>query len=471
MNTSNTNNIETKKVLFLVPDGVGVRNYLYSSLITQLKSKCSFTVWTTLSKDAIDEVATIHNTHFNYKHITLEKESFKTRFYRESARFARLKRTAALYDNPTVLQSNWNFRPKTRKRRLFQKLPQIVGQLVSGKYDSILSFEKRARNAWSRQVIDFYKKALLEERPDVLFITHQRVYALMPICLAAKELGIKVITCIYSWDNTPKASLGVWADTYVVWSSLMKEQLKDLYPEIPQTNVVITGSPQFEFYANNGLQESREHFAKQYNLDINKRWVCFSGDDIKTSPYDPAYLEDVAQAAMKLDHDVHIVFRKCPVDYSNRYDEVLEKYGDIITAIDPIWVSNTDNWGAVFPKKEDISLLVNVVKHCDLVLNLGSTMAHDFAVYNKPCLYYKYDPVTNKDWSVHKTYNYQHFRSMDGLEPVGWVENKEALISQIKKALEQPETVGPDRQEWMERIVRHPLSESSRLIAKQLLDI
>jgi hypothetical protein len=40
----------------------------------------------------------------------------------------------------------------------------------------------------------------------------------MPICIAAKELNIPVITAIYSWDNLPKARLAVQADKYIVWS-------------------------------------------------------------------------------------------------------------------------------------------------------------------------------------------------------------------------------------------------------------
>ena len=84
-----------------------------------------------------------------------------------------------------------------------------------------------------------------------------------------------------------------------------------------------------------------------------------------------------------------IIFRRCPVDFSTRYDSVLEKYKDTIIPIDPLWnVPNKDeNWGAFYAKREDVDMQVNLAFHCEFVVNLGSTMAHDFAMFNKPCFF------------------------------------------------------------------------------------
>ncbi|HAT63269.1 MAG TPA: UDP-glycosyltransferase, partial [Flavobacteriaceae bacterium] len=54
--------------------------------------------------------------------------------------------------------------------------------------------------------------------------------------------------------------------------------------------------PQFEFYydAKNIIQ--KKEFYNRYHLDENKKLICFSGDDIRTSPYDPEYLDHIASA-------------------------------------------------------------------------------------------------------------------------------------------------------------------------------
>jgi hypothetical protein len=291
----------------------------------------------------------------------------------------------------------------------------------------------------------------------------------MPICIAANELGIRVVSCIYSWDNIPKASIGVLADEYLVWSDLMKKEFQLLYPEIEEKNIIVTGTPQFEFYNDDSLKQNREVFAAHHNLDIDKKWICFSGDDVKTSPYDPTYLEDVASSIKHMELNAQILFRRCPVDFSGRYDKILLKYHDVIKVIDPVWVKHTDNWGAVFPKKEDVSLLVNMVHHCDLVLNLGSTMAHDFAIYDKPCLYFNYDPLIDKNRSVKDVYNFQHFKSMKDLDAVGWINSKNDIGVIIYKALKKPNEIGKERKKWLALIVNNPLGNASSLIAKHLI--
>ena len=454
------------KILFIVPDGVGIRNYLYSNLIAELKDN-EITILSTLPKEAFYQI----DADFKYQKLTFEKESFITRLFRETATFARLCYNAKTANNHSILK-NWNYHPKGFKLKVLNKFAEFVGKWVASNYQNIVRLEKIAQNNWSKSIVEFYKNQLKDLNPKAIFITHQRVASLMPICLAAKELNIPVISTIYSWDNLPKGRLAVRADKYVVWSDYMKAEMKQFYPEIPSENVLVTGTPQFEFYLEEDKIINRNEFANQYGLETNRKWICFSGDDVKTSPYDPEYLQDVAEAVSHIEANIRpqIIFRRCPVDFSTRYDEVLNQYKDIIVPIDPIWnVPNaTQNWGVYFPKKEDISLQVNLAFHCEAVVNLGSTMAHDFAMFNKPCFYYNYDPVADKNWSVKTIYNYQHFRSMEGLDAVGWLHSKESIQKELEKVIGNEKVEGKDRKLWLQRIVLHPVNQASKNIAQLL---
>src|SRR5690606_2409880 len=106
------------------------------------------------------------------------------------------------------------------------------------------------------------------------------------------------------------------------------------------------------------------------------KYICFSGDDITTSPNDPYYLEDLAQAIVNLNrkgYDLGIIFRRCPVDFSDRFDKVLNAYKNVISVIDPLWTKQGHNWQNIMPTPEDMGLLANISKYCILVVNVGSS--------------------------------------------------------------------------------------------------
>lgn len=460
------------KILFLVPDGVGVRNYLYSNIIANLIAEnVDVVIGSSLPKDAFIELESINDFELQYQKCDIYKENFISRILRESTTFARLLHNFNKVKNKTIL-TNWNYKPKSFKQTILLKTAQFIGKWASKKYSRILFFEEKGKACWNEKSVQEATDILAELKLNKIFITHQRVAGLMPYCIAAKRLGIEVISVIYSWDNLPKARLAIEADKYLVWSDYMKDEMQLYYPEIAPKKIIVTGTPQFEFYLQKERVLEREVFAEQYSLDVSKKWICFSGDDVKTSPYDPQYLEDLAGVVSQIREDKRpqILFRRCPVDFSGRYDAVIAKYSSVIKAIDPLWNTpqSGKNWGSVFPQYEDVNLQVNIAFHCELVINLGSTMAHDFAMFNKPCLYLNYDTVIDKDWSVKTIYNYQHFKSMNNLDAVGWLNSKEEIKNELEKALSQPELVGKDKEKWLEQIILLPVNQASKNIASQL---
>jgi hypothetical protein len=291
--------------------------------------------------------------------------------------------------------------------------------------------------------------------------------------LAAQDLGIPTATFIFSWDNLPKATMVVETDYYFVWSQHMKRELLFYYPNIEEAKVFITGTPQFESHFDKSKIVSREVFFRQHNLDLQKRYLCYSGDDITTSPDDHNYLEDVAKAVVQLNelgNHLGIIFRRCPVDFSPRYDAVLEKYRDVIVPISPRWEQFGKSWNAILPTAADLDLQMNTITYTDFVVNLGSSMVFDYAAYQKPCLYINYD-VRDKAlayWSVKKIYNYIHFRSMPSNGAVIWLNSAEEIQEKIQIALRDPSTVASEAQKWFEIIVHHPPELASKRIWNQI---
>ena len=146
----------------------------------------------------------------------------------------------------------------------------------------------------------------------------------------------------------------------------------------------------------------------------------------------------------------------------------MEKFKDLIIPIDPIWHTDSEAWVGYFSKLEDVDLQVNLAYHCEGVINLGSTMALDFATFDKPCLYLNYDTVQDPNWSTENIYNYHHFKSMGNLEAVGWINNKAEISEKINLLLNEKDKVGKDRKKWLEKIVLTPIEDNAKNIANSL---
>lgn len=317
------------------------------------------------------------------------------------------------------------------------------------------------------------REVLEQEQPDFVFCTNQRpVTAIAPLT-AAQDLGITTASFIFSWDNLPKATMVVEADHYFVWSEYMKKELLNYYPHIKANQVHITGTPQFEPHLNQSLRQSREVFFGEQGLELSKKYICFSGDDITTSPDDPQYLHDLAEAVQDLNskgEKMAIIFRRCPVDFSDRYDKVLEMHKDLIVQIAPKWEKAGEMWNTILPTKEDLELQVNTILHSEAVVNLGSSMVFDFAIFGKPCLYLNYEvpDKTKVEWSPEKVYKFVHFRSMPTGGEVFWLNSKEEIPSKLGEALKNSNDKTDKAVEWFHKINKKPADKATERIWEQI---
>ncbi len=423
---------KNNKIVLLFPDGVGIRNYLYSDVFKGMeKQLVLFHAFDAKTEQAVKDITSIENS------ISIPKysESLKEKFLRELICLARLKHNAKTVDNPTIL-TNWKSNHKGIFKTLFYKSIELASHLFTS-YERILKLEQ-----WYQKAIrntNFYKEVreiLVAIAPEKLFCSHQRGVQCAPIFAAAQDLGIETITVIYSWDNLPKARMALQANKYLVWSDYMKQELKLYYPEIKEQQIFVTGTPQFECYHQPENVIPKEVFYERYNLDIHKKIICYSGDDVLTCPDDPKYLDDLADELIKnnLDNKYQILLRRCPVDISGRFDKIISKYPDLIKQAPPLWnFEPNSSWTTIYPLPEDVKLLVSTAYYSDVVVNLGSTMAFDFGMFDKPCAYINYDQENkvNSNWSVKWIYQLQHFKSMVDKNSVIWINNKSEIKDKV----------------------------------------
>lgn len=447
--------MQNNKIFILLPDGIGLRNFAYTNFYEiGINKGFDITFWNNtpfqLSELGFKEIK-IHNARIHPITDFLKNAQIKI----ELSQNIKISKDS-VYKSYLFPQTNKNFKSIVKKT-----IVDLLFLLNNSK-KGLLKIKKNIALQERKTKLYFDSLATLKkEKPSVVFCTNQRATLAIASILAAQDLGIPTVSFIFSWDNLPKGTKIIYTDFYFVWSEYMKTELKYYYPNIKDEQIFITGTPQFESHFNKKILQSKEEFFVKYKLDSNKKYICFSGDDRTTSPNDPVYLSDTARAIRILNnkgYNLGIIFRRCPVDFSNRFDEVLEQYKDIITPLIPAWKKIGEGWNTVLSTKEDLVLQTNTIFHTELVINLGSSMVFDYVAHHKPCGFINYD-VKNKqhpNWSVKKIYSLIHFRSMPSKEAVFWINSPNEIAETIEKMLsDDSEKVIKNAQLWFEKINQH----------------
>ena len=453
-----------KKVFVFFPDGVGLRNF-------------AFTEFKNIGESMGFDITYWNNTIFSlkdnlgFKEVKIEDHSAHPLLpiYSRARKRAELNVSRDKFNDNVYPTYKFPFNYKGLKnsfKSLYAKW--LIGRYSSEKGVKIL----RAKiNKLERSTSKYkYCKAQLEtHKPDLVFCTTQRATQSISALLAAQDLGIPTVAFVYSWDNVPKAMQVVETDYYFVWSDLMKEQVLQYYPFVKAHQVFVTGTPQFEPHYDLSLKQSRADFFKAHNLDINKKYICYSGDDETTSPLDQYYLEDLANAVRSLNNkgeNLAIIYRKCPVDFTSRYDEVIAANRDIIKVLDTIWKQVGSQWNQVLPTPEDFKMLYNVCEHTEFVTNVCSSTVFDFVAHNKPCIYYNYEQPQLKKGirDIGQNYKYVHFRSMPSQEAAIFCTDKNDLEGLIKQILDGKLSNVETCKTWYQIVVGKTPIEASKTI-------
>ena len=450
-----------KKIFILLPDGIGLRNFAYTDFCKEGNTK-NFDVhfWNA----TIFDLKALHFNEIKLGKIKIHPltDILKNAKIQVGLNQFIKKENDIIYDT-----YRFPFASKSLKAKLKANLTKIVISYFNSGSQGIRKLDKWIQKLERRT--KYYQnclQTLKKEQPAFVFCTNQRIVGAIAPLLAAQDLGIPTGTFIFSWDNLPKSTLIVETDFYFVWSNYMKEEILHYYPNINPNQVIISGTPQFEPYFEKNNLIPKELFFKQYGLKTDRKYICYSGDDITTCPDDPQYLEDIAMAVEVLNekgYDLGIVFRRSPVDFSDRYDKILQKHQNTIVPLNPKWERIGEHWNTVCPLQEDSVLLTNTVANTEMVINLGSSMVFDYVTHQKPCCYINYDVRNKRDenWSVEKIYKFVHFRSMPDKNSVIWLNSKDEIASKIEVALSDSKMIVANAQKWFEIINQNPPEKAS----------
>lgn len=448
-----------KKILCVFVGFQSFENH-YASGFFDLNDTFNLSVWHGITTDALqklpNDIATHRLPEFDYD----GKIDF--------LRYLKAKSTLRYNDKTQSNKNHLLYRVAPGKQNLKKKLKFKTISLLSRFYASKKGIDKLEQNYYARTRKTSYYKACLaflqQEQPDALYCSHQVSSLSLAPVLAAQALGIPVISFIHSWDNLPKGNKMLKADQYMVWSGYMKEEFSKYYPdEVKGDNIHVTGTPQFFCYTNENYCIPKDLFFEAYQIPKNKSLLTFSGNFTSIGMDDPLYLKDLAQKVevfnQNNEQQYHVLLRANPADYNPEFVPIVQEYKHIITEVSGVWNEEQFPLPESYTVNRNLGVLYSTLYYSEAMFNIGSTMALDAILLDKPAFYFKYKQENgHPDFDIERLYNFVHFKCFDKHpEAVHSILSKDD-IDKLLTDFEHYKTVNQDeRNAWAEQLVKFPL--------------
>ena len=465
--------LKKSKILgIVITDGVGFRNYVMSDFL--LHASQNFEKVIVYSGLPVSAFSNIQFNNIEFNELDVFTENKITWFFRKWKEIAHLRRYSSYFGMKNNLENSF---PKNNSpRSLLIKLIFLTTKFLhSG--NSILFAEKvQFLSFANNSKYQSYKKLIAYQQPDLIFFTHQRPPYLAPFLSACINLKIETCSFIFSWDNLSSKGrmLGTF-DNFLVWSDLMKKEMLYFYPNVSPQNILVVGTPQFEPYVLPRFESSKLDFLLNFNLDENKKIICYSCADISIGQNDALIISTIAQAIIDghIDENTELLVRTSPAE-GDRFVDVRKQYPNIKWNI-PKWIltrsDHAESWSQRIPAFEDIKDLRAILSYSDLNVNMCSTMSLDFMLFDKPVINTVFGNEKNGLFDDQKFLNYDHFKKVVESGSVQIAKNKLDLIAQINATLKNPEQQKSQRKAMIELQISKPLYGTSERIATTLLHI
>jgi len=453
---------KTKRLGLVITDGVGYRNFVLSSFLTEAaKEFTEIIIFSGLPGSAFEHV----NSSIAVVELPVFKEQKHHWFFRKLKEVAHLQKHRK---NPGIADNLC----MNRKTGLSPNaiLTQIIYGITSIFHSekAILKYEKWQEQLFSNhQIVQSYGKLLQEYRPDTLFFTHQRPPFIATLVYQARKLNIPTSAFIFSWDNlASKGRMATTFDQYLVWSALMKSELLRFYPQTNEKQVEIVGTPQFEPYADLRNLITKADFLVHYGLKPDQKIICYSCADGSIGPNDPLVISVIAKAIRdKKIENCQLLVRTSPAEDEVRFANVKSDFPEIAWN-HPHWkqtrIDHPEPWSQRIPLSEDLEELKAVLAHTDVNVNMCSTMSLDFMLFGKPVINTVFGNKKNGLYDDQRFLLYEHYQHVIESGAVKIAKNADELIVGLQEYLKNPLQDHEKQQRLLTVEVGIPLEETTK---------
>lgn len=453
-------------IVAIVPRGEVLRNFEYSGTFESLAKNAKLSL---LTVSPTPQLCT--QLEEKYENVFILKEldeSWLVRFQREILDIAHGR---WLWSE--AAQRRWLHRDaeaKTIAEKVKRSVKKVIGCLFANDLglDVLTKFERFSSRLLNSS--EEYAKLYKEIRPSLVFNgSHVHSRNAIQAVQAAQWLGIPTATFIFSWDNlTSQGRITLPYDHFLVWNDELKEQLLEMYDWIKPENVIVTGTPQFDFHFRPEFYQDRDEYCEQVGADPNRPIIFYATGMPNHMPGEPEIVEGIADMLKEFEQTVlpQLLVRVYPKDRSGRFNELKSRRKDILFPA----VAWEEEW--LTPKYEDSYALVNTLRHCAMGINVASTVSLELCMFDKPVVNVGYDPksLNTSQFSYADYYEFDHYKPIieSGAVPVATSEAD--MLRLIKECLTNPADRKSERKNLIEQMFGTTLDgNSSKRVVEILL--
>lgn len=455
------------RLALLLPDGVGVRNFLLGPFARLAVTRASVALFHVIPEELVADYAASFGAAMSWHQLRPFDAGRVAETLGSALGYAHMH-----WGNTRAMQRRLAIPPHapTVGRWAMTKTARMLGRAAATEAGiNWLARQHQARAA-AAPAVEHYRRTFTAVRPSVVFASHQRPPEVLAPILAARSLGIPTATFVFSWDNlTSKGRILAPFEHYLVWSELMRRELLRFYPTIAPGQVHVVGTPQFEPYTDPSLAWTRHEFCLRLGLERERPVICYSGGDAGTCPDDAAHVALILQMIRdgRIPGRPQVLLRPSPVDNGARYAAVRKEFPELVYC-PPTWRHpEPERWSRALPTAEDLPLLANLTRHSDVNVNVASTMTLDFALHDRPVVNIAFDmsqppPLGTPIWDLY--YQYDHYRPVMELGAARIARSANSLAEHIATYLADPSLDREGRRRLVELEVMSPLAGASERI-------
>ena len=455
-------------VVAILPRGEAIRNFVQTGALDIVGNAAQLTVLSVVpGRSSIDELAARYPRVLALRE---DPERYPVRILRELLDMAHGRNLWS-----AAAQERWRLRDveaRTTGMRLKRWGKKVAA--IPFANDRGLQFLERSERMASRAFCpsDYYTNLYRKLRPSLVFNgSHVHSQVAIQAIQAAQWLGIPTATFIFSWDNlTSQGRILPTYDYYLVWNEDLKRQLVRIYPSIRPENVLVTGTPQFDFHFRCDSYWSREKFCEKVGADVRRPIVLYSTGMANHMPGEPLIVEQIADMLrdMKDLGPPQLLVRVYPKDRTGRFDELKQRRTDILFP--------EARWAAAWltPTEDDNQMLTNTLKHVDLGINVASTISLELCMFDKPALNVGYNPPGMASVRVPyaRYYEYDHYRPVVASGAVRVAYSADEMRAAITDALADPGQRRTQRQALLKLMFGDTLDgRSHERVAEALIEL
>lgn len=436
---------QKKNIIIVIARGESVRNFLFTNTIKELSKSAKITLLSVIhDNDFID----MCNAYVE-KVIPLQK-------YDENPIVSYLRRVIHTAHYRWIWNNfaKWNYQihdyqSRTKidkiKRMILKSLARIISNRLMLEFMSTI--EKYL--SWVFRPKNNLEDLFMTIKPELVFNSSHIHGELADFPMRiAKKLGFKTSTFIFSWDNLyGRSRIFVPYDYYLVWNEIMKLQLLNQYRKLKPENIIITGTPQFDFHFDKSFTSNRKDFCAKMGLDPDRPYILYTtGMNI--------WEEDkIVECVINFinNNELHpkpqLVVRTYIKGTTIEMKNLSQKYNKDVFFPEVLW---EPKW--LMPKEEDLYIYSNLLLHSSLGINCESTVSLELMMFDKPVINIGFDPDGSQlppFLKLSRYINADHYMPVIASGAVKVAYSEEALHELIINGLQNPQEQKEQREKFL----------------------